>query len=288
MEIINYEIPSNCRIFDSGDVHAGPLGFHREAFIKMLSEVESDKNARLLLKGDLVDCITPDDKRFSAHSHEIKKGARNPQDHADELIEMLRPVASKIIALQWGNHEFKIANTFDITKYMCEKLGVNFGGYTAVIIFKVKGKKSHAFKWLATHGRKSINSTAKDDIQAEANMKAALKKHLSAMKFDDCVYQTMGHTHKLIVVEPTATKHVSLRTTTTTIKQDYRSPVSQSATYIPPECRYYVNTGSFLKTFAESGCVSYAELAQYGPVEIGCVEAVVQNGEIVDVKKRLF
>lgn len=288
MELITCDIPLNCRIFDSGDVHKGPNGFHEEAFERMISEVRNDDNARLLLKGDIIDCITPTDKRFSVHSLDVKDGHRTPQDHADRFCEMVSDIKHKILAIQWGNHEFHIANTFDITKYMCDKLGVTFGGYTAVLTFRNKAQHKYLFKWLATHGRKSIKSAAKDPIQATANMQASLKNNLAAMKFDDCVYQTMGHTHKLIVVNPTVNNEVSLTTTPTKIKQNYRSLVPQNAAYIPPECRWFVNTGSFLKTFAAPGMASYAELAQYGPVEIGCVECVIENGMIAEVKKRLF
>ena len=287
-EIIHSYIPMDCRLFDAGDIHAGPHGFHENAFASMIAEVEANPNARLILKGDLVDCITPDDWRFSSYSQDIKVGGRIPQDHADKLIKMLRPIAPQIIAILWGNHEIHILNTFDITRYMCKELGVTFGGYTAVVAFYNADHDGHLFKWLVTHGRKSISSAAKDPIQAAANKQAALKKHLSSLAFVDCIYMSMGHTHQLIVVKPTVNSEVILNTHMHHIEQSYRSPVEQNASYIPPECRFYVNSGSFLKTFADPGCLSYAECAQYGPVEIGCVETVVQGGVIVDVKKRLF
>jgi len=288
MELLDFNIPLDCKIFDASDLHSGPHGYNREAFNKLLDEVENDNNARLFLKGDLVDCITPSDSRFSSHSVDITNGHRNAQDHADLLIADLKRVAHKILFLQWGNHEFKIANTFDITKYMCKELDVKFGGYIAVATFRNDSRRGHLFKILATHGRKSISSLAKDPIQSEANMKASLKKHLDSMRFTDCIYQTMGHAHKLIVVEPTINKEVMLTTTTKNIKQDYRSPVPQNSKYIPSECRYFVCSGTFLKTFAPSGLTNYAEMAQYGPVELGCAEIVVQDGAIVNVKKRLF
>jgi hypothetical protein len=119
-------------------------------------------------------------------------------------------------------------------------------------------------------------------------MEASLKKHMSNLKVYDCVYQSMGHAHKLIIVEPTVTREVILTSTPSGLKQNYKSQVKQNMSEISPESRWYVCSGSFLKTFSQPGHLSYAELAQYGPCEIGCAEIIVQDGEITEVKKRLF
>lgn len=288
MEFITTEIPLNCRIFDTGDWHVGPHGFDEKALDKMIAEVAADKTCRMILKGDLIDSITTNDKRFSAYSQDIVKGNRTPDDHLRILTEKLMPIRHQIITALIGNHEITLSGTTDLVQRLCDALSIPWGGYSCVITFKAKKRSKHLFKGFFTHGRIGFNSQAKDPIQAEANIKASLKKNLEKMKLYDCVYMSQGHAHKIIVVEPTIMKEVMLKTTANGLRQEYKSAVKQNMSEIPPESRWYVCSGSFLKTFAAPGNLTYAELAQYGPVEIGCAEMVVKGGEIVEVKKRLF
>jgi hypothetical protein len=288
MEFIKAEIPLNCRIIDTGDWHIGPHGFDEKALDAMLAEVKADKSARMVLKGDLIDAISTDDKRFCSLTYDIKDRWRNIDDHLDYLVEKLRPVRKQIICALMGNHEMSILKQTDLTRRLCKALDIRYGGYVAIITFVNKSRNKHLFKYLVTHGRRALTSQAKDPIQAAANIQAALKKHMERMKVYDCVYQSMGHAHQLVIVEPTITKEVMLKSTLSGLKQEYKSAVKQNMSEISPESRWYVCSGSFLKTFAEPGHLSYPEVAQYGPVEIGCAESVIRDGEIVEVKKRLF
>lgn len=288
MEFITANIPLNCKIYDTGDWHVGPHGFDEKALDKMIAEVKADKNARMILKGDLIDAITTNDKRFSAYSQDIKKGHRTPDDHLKILIRKLMPIKKQIITALIGNHEMTLADTTDLIQRLCEALDIPWGGYTCIVTFKNKSRKKHLFKGYFTHGRIGFNSQAKDPIQAEANMMASLKKNLEKMKVYDCVYMSQGHAHKIIIVHPTITKEVMLKSTPTGLRQEYKSAVRQNMGEISPENRFYVCSGSFLKTFAEPGNMTYAEMAQYGPAEIGCAMMVVNDGAIGDVVKRLF
>jgi hypothetical protein len=289
MEFITAEIPLNCRIFDTGDWHVGPHGFDERALDKMIAEVASDKNARMVMKGDLIDAITTDDKRFCNLSHDVKDSWRSIDDHVDYLIDKLEPIKKQIICSLMGNHELTVLRTTDVARRMCKALNIAYGGYTSIVTFKNKSRKKHLFKWLITHGRRGLSSQAKDPIQSYANMQAALKKHMERLRIYDCVYQSMGHAHQLMVVEPTINREIILTSRPSGgLRQSYKTSVKQNAENISPESRWYGCSGSFLKTFSEPGRLTYAELAQYGPVEIGCLEVVVKNGEIWEVNKRLF
>ena len=288
MEFIKAEIPLNCRIFDTGDWHVGPHGFDEKALDAMLAEVKADKSARMVLKGDLIDAISTDDKRFCSLTYDIKDRWRNIDDHLDFLVKKLEPVRKQIICALMGNHEMTVLKQTDLTRRLCKELDIRYGGYVAIITFTNKARNKHLFKYLVTHGRRSITSHAKDPIQAHANMQASLKKHMESLKMYDCVYQSMGHAHKILIVEPTVNKEVMLKSTSTGLKQEYKSAVKQNMSEISPESRWYVCSGSFLKTFADPGHLSYPEVAQYGPSELGCAEAIIKDGEIVDVRKRLF
>ena len=78
------------------------------------------------------------------------------------------------------------------------------------------------------------------------------------------------------------------------VKQAY-TETSHTATNIHPHNRWYGNTGSFYKLHHPGGVIgpdgelhiatSYAEKAEYPPVELGCLVFLVRNREIVGAKK---
>jgi hypothetical protein len=289
MEFITAEIPLNCSIYDTGDWHIGPHGADIKGIDLMLAEVADNPNARLVLKGDLIDAITTDDKRFCNLTYDIQDNWRSIDDHLNMLIEKLQPVKDKIICSLMGNHELTLLKQTNLNQRMCHALDIPTGGYTCIVTFENEARNKHLFKFLLTHGRRGINSHAKDPIQSYANMQASLKKHMSNLHIYDCVYQSMGHAHKLMVVEPTINREVILTGRKGGgLRQSYKTSVQQNADNISPESRWFGCSGSFLKTFSEPGKLTYAELAQYGPSEIGCLEVVVTDGEIQEVKKRIF
>jgi hypothetical protein len=285
MELIYREMPLDYEFFDTSDAHYGPLNCHREAFLEVIEMVRRKKNRFLWHKGDGVDCVTPDDKRFAVVSVEIRQKWRTPQDHADLLIEDLRPIRDRILTYLIGNHEYHLINKFNIGQYVCQQLDVPFGGVIAK--FGAVHKKKVMHKFLLWHGRGSLPKGAKDPIQREANRKAALRRKLEAMRHTDCIYQSMGHAHQLIVVEPTVDQELMLTDNRRGLKQQRRVATKQNADYIPPECRWYGCSGSFLKLYSEPGigAIGYGEIAGYEPAEIGCLKGTVQGGQLVHVEK---
>jgi len=111
-------------------------------------------------------------------------------------------------------------------------------------------------------------------------MKHTLQRHLEPI-FGDVVLAGKGHTHRLIVAEPEP--ELYLISVKGKIKQQYTKPSAGKDLYIPPELRYYVNTGSFLKTY-EEGVSTYSEIAEYGPVELGYILAEVNDRAMSSVK----
>jgi hypothetical protein len=114
-----------------------------------------------------------------------------------------------------------------------------------------------------------------------ANEKLQLKQQLKG-KFGDCVIMAKGHTHRLIIAEPTPQLYL---TTEPNIQQHYTHTSSaHSSGYIHPDHRWYVNTGSFLRTFGE-GIEGYSERGEYDPVELGYAIVTVKDRSIVSVQK---
>lgn len=283
MEIIKREMPSDYEIIDTGDFHLGVATTNENAIIEMIEYVASKRNRYIIVKGDLIDAIAIGDKRFSLASFS-KNQVTTPQEQADRLIQILKPIKKRIIAILLGNHEFKLYNIFDFVGYWCKELNVPWGGITTKFIHL----HNNEVKWkgLYVHGSGTLRSQAKDPIQAKANMKALLKKRLQHLA-SDCVYMTQGHTHNMLVVKPTIQDQLNLYDDGIKLKQTYRADIDQSKRYIDVEARWYVCTGSFLGTMSqpEQKVIPYSEIFMYPPVEQGYVKQIIKDHKLVEVQR---
>jgi hypothetical protein len=282
MEIIQALLPPAGTIVDSGDYHLGAMNCRQNTLLEMIERVRSDPNCFLINKGDSIEAILPNDKRFAFCGRD--KELPTPAAQRDWLIDAFRPIRDRILAWGMGNHEFKLINTLDIGREIATALGIEYGGYTFVVSVVDDVGKSR-FKMLCTHGNGSLPGNAKDPIQREGNRQAACKRKLENMGFKDCVYSSFGHTHQSCVVEPTISREVMLTTKGKKLHHTYRAHTRQDAEYIPPEARWYVNTPSFLSTFAPSGGIAYSEVAMFAPAEIGWVEIDYADYRITGVRK---
>ena len=73
------------------------------------------------------------------------------------------------------------------------------------------------------------------------------------------------------------------------LRRDEKGEIEQKYTYtkktdgyIHPDFKWYVNTGAFYKLY-EDGVSSYAEIAEYDPIQLGFAVALVRGGKLVDV-----
>jgi hypothetical protein len=286
MELITREMPLDYTMVLTSDWHMGPLNCHHEGVAVMVDKVARKRNYFMLTIGDLIDAILPNDKRYAHCSMAFDKTmALTPQAQADQVINYLRPIRKKVCAVGIGNHEFHHINTIDIAGYIADTLEIPYGSVSYKFTATHKGAVQH--KFFCTHGRGNLPKGAKDPIQREANRKAALKAKLDGTKHADCILLAMGHTHQLIVVEPTVHKELMLTDNGAELRQQYRYHSAQNEPYIPPECRWYLNTGSFLKLYSPPGmrAISYGEMALYAPAEMGWIEVHVRGGEVASVEK---
>ena len=285
MELIAGEIPLDCEIFDTSDYHYGALNCHREGIREIIATVAAKKNRFLLNKGDSIDAVTPGDKRYASCSMEVRDNLLTPERQADALVEDFRPIRHRILAWGFGNHEYALINTLDFGRYLARQLQVPYGGVAYKLALRHKGVP--LCKLLLHHGRGMLPKGAKDPIQREANQKAWVRRRLEETGFADCAYMSMGHIHRLLIVPPTTSGQLYLTDDGERIKQHYKDETAQNAGHIPPDSRWYVATGSFLKLYSDPGtyAMSYGEMAMYGPAELGCAKIVVQGGRIVNVEK---
>ena len=283
MELIRHELPLDFTIYDMSDFHVGSPNCALETLQGVINEIRDTETAYVIFKGDAIECILPNDKRYT-HTC-VMDEYKSPKAQADKVIEMFTPIASKILAWGIGNHEYKLINTLDLGKYMADDLGVPYGAYVFKVAYYCGGDLM--FKTYHTHGWGSVNSNAKDDIQYDANRKAGLKHKLVKSGHGDCVYMSRGHDHQLIVVDPTVNNKMFLTDDGNGIHQQYHVASPQNASFIPPDSRLYATTGSFRKLYSKPGLgsVDYGEMAGYAPSEIGYAKVNVRDARIASVEK---
>ena len=269
MQRIEKTIPRDCEVLFIGDTHEDIM-MHEKGLIKHIDYVGKKPESRYLIHmGDWIEAIPTDDKRYMYN----KESCPIPKKQADKIIELFKPVSKQIIVGLLGNHERKHHRIMDFSEYICGQLGAPYGTGMCRVIFK-DTDGNRMFNWLVTHGKWVFNSHAKDYEQQQANMKAMLRMRLGALKFADCVVQACGHAHKILISPPSNPLYLN----------DKQGGISQhyletdcTASYIPPEQRWYVCTGSYRKNMVD-GVDDYAE--NYGPVELGCVKAIVKDGKV--------
>ena len=117
------------------DVHWGAKTCNKEKFKGYLSWA-LEHNAWIVLLGDLIDNSNRASVGGGVYEQELQ-----PQEQADQIIELLQPLAKKklILGSVCGNHEertFKDTG-FDIAYYMARTLGVPYMRYSGLFKLRV-------------------------------------------------------------------------------------------------------------------------------------------------------
>jgi len=277
MRLISKTLPANHNLFIFGDKHDGSVlssdkGWNR--LIDMMnSEYEGVSANYGIDTGDMIEAITVDDPRFSPEKFEEPL----PLAQMDMAIKKREPIKDKLLFILQGNHCRKLWRFGDIVEKVCSDLGVDYGSYTAKLSV-LDNNGELMYKLYATHGYRSITSTADDPKRRKTNMELILKRQLK-FKAADCAVQVKAHTHKLLVCKPES--ELYLYDDGKKIKQAYTG-WGQNEQYIHPDARWYGNSGSFLKMYGEKS--GYAEVAEYDPTELGFLILIVRNKKIIELR----
>ena len=283
MERISQNVPKNWNYFLFGDSHIGARLRHTKGWdklVKMMNRPYHGVDCNLGIDhGDMIEAITVDDPRYCEYDT-LEQNILNQMYSAQKA---LWPIRDKLVCGLDGNHPYKLHKFGDITRKICKEVGITYGGYSAVITFKNKGKTQ--FKHYAHHGSGQINSVADDPERKLVNMLISLKRKLSPM-MSDCLLMSMGHTHKFLILPPS--KELYLTTNDDgTIEQHYTE--GKHAEYIHPNHRWYVNTSTFLRLLDnEGGGSGYGERALFPPNENGFAVAEIRNGKILRINKEVI
>lgn len=270
MELLTAKLPATHRVLFVGDLHYGSRSRHAKGWERVLRRLKEEENTFVVLMGDMMESIMVDDPRFSTDVHDAREV---PLMIAESVAADLAEINTKVLSILTGNHELKLIKFGDLTKFIAKQAKVPYGGWCSKIA--VRTDKNH-YKILATHGNLSVRSRADDPLRRRVNEELMVKRRLQGLA-GDCAVMATGHCHKLLTVRPTHElfmidngKHLTAK---------YTKGV-QNGEYIDPNLRWYMATGSFMKTNLIGG-ITYSERFMLDPVQLGYAELVVEDGKII-------
>ena len=284
MKIFKSKMPESYELILFGDEQRGNIAMSKKDLDQCIAYILDGPNRFCIHMGDALDAFYIDDPRYDPATLKA-----SPLQQISEFIKDMTPLVKegRLLTCLLGNHEWSLyKKAGNLTEYACNELQkagsdffLGYGTYSAKIEFI--DQKGLQFKTYVTHGRKSISSVSPDPVRRQANLLHILQRHLEPV-FGDTLLMGMGHIHKVLISPPIPTLY--LTSENGKIKQHYTRPgMGARDFYIPPQNRWYVCTGSFLKTFYE-GVSTYSEMFQYAPIEIGYIKAIIQDRELVDVQ----
>lgn len=176
------------KIVPLSDVHYGAKAHDLKKFKRYIAWIERSPEVFAFLNGDIIENAIDGSVGGAAYESIMTPSEQvwgSPDDPNKEgIIELLRPIAHKLLWAQPGNHEWrtwKKAN-IDPTQIFCDKLGIPYFDepiYADVLAF------GHRFTFHCQHGR--TGSATKGGKMNAANRPA---EHQEAVDF-----VIMGHVH---------------------------------------------------------------------------------------------
>jgi len=302
MRYVDYseEMPGSYEWWYFGDKHLGNIGYKRKPFSKFRVKVLSKKHAYAIDGGDGIEAITPDDRRFNIDAMDP---AATRLDHQIEAeTRELEPIASRIKAKLFGNHELTIikkTNGINPAVEVCKNLGIKYPENVKPAFRGDKPLMGDSFtlkinlptvRFLARHHMRNFTSRAQDEAMAEEHEARWVKNQLRPLAAD-CEVMVMFHVHKLRLRPPHQRLKMINDSATGKTRGVYpkpmRIPISKTQYHIPHDQVWYGSSGAWLGSY-EEGITTYAELGGFPPTELGALRMIVKNDKLQYVEKVPF
>ncbi len=241
-----------------GDVHLGNINCDIKKFKETVEYIKNKKNCYTILMGDLAEAILTTDRRFDPETVAPEFRDRIGDlafAEFESLKEILLPIKDKILVAIRGGHEdvLKLKYNVDFHGWLMKELRVQDGGYASFLVIKLDRKQGFHCEnvtFLLHHGVVASRKTG-----SKINFIESL-----ASDFDFDV-ACLGHSHDLFVTS--------------------RVKLSVAGSKIKERKIYFVQTGSFLKTYV-AGNICYGERNLYPPLKTGVAKLSLypKNGNI--------
>ena len=150
----------DCTIYPVADLHIGDPHADVGAVRALIKRIHDDPRGLVILNGDLLNTAV------KSSVSDIYGETLHPMESITELVNLLRPIAGKIIGATIGNHEARIYRNdgIDIMRLACRELGIEdrYAAEGVLIFLRFGMRPSHArhadrnprhlFTIYATHG----------------------------------------------------------------------------------------------------------------------------------------
>lgn len=297
MRLLTVDLPAEHTVVLGGDWHVGNRSCSHDTISAQIKRVRDSKNTYFAHLGDVAEKTPVDHKHFSVDQLVPPPGwdkplvtATDQYDYAER--ELFPQVADKTIVCLEGNHDFRFNNSAgNQLAAMLGRLNIPFGTYMCKVQVTVEGEP--AYKMLLWHGWSGLSGQRNPDPMVRRHqMQKSLKTKLASLA-SDCEIMAMGHTHQLVVTEPIGhtvfgdDRNDLLAVYRTLPKMKIPAGNGKWLDYVPPESRWYVNTGSTLKGYEVDEANPYSTYSEkWGlpPADLGWAEVSYSKGQGLNVK----
>lgn len=195
-----------------GDVHRGSPQFNEPLFKEVVNLIKENDDYYAILMGDLIDNALKNSKS------DVYTAVETPQQSMNWVINTLRPIKDKILAITSGNHEERTTREvgFDLSAYLatCLELEDRYSN-EPFCLFVSMGKSQNregiyqTFCLFGSHGASSgttiggaVNKLSKlSDIVVNADVYLMGHTHSPLQTFDPR-YEVDTRTKKHYLIEP--------------------------------------------------------------------------------------
>jgi len=184
-------------LYPVADVHVGAQEFKEKEFLAFVDYVAKTDNAYVILLGDLIN------NAIKSSVNNVYNETMSPQQQKLWIVENLKPIAHKILAMTDGNHERRSKKETDnnITQDIAMMLGIQDKYQENDIKLKVRfgNWKGHQPKKLA------YNIYATHGFSVGRRIGGVMNNlELSALNYENVDVYIIAHAHKKAVYKNTA------------------------------------------------------------------------------------
>jgi hypothetical protein len=253
-------------IIPLGDIHIGAAACDEQRLRDTVARIAGDPNCYFIGMGDYCDFIQRSDPRFDpgvlADWIKMADLADLSRAQRDRFLDIIKPIASKCLALVLGNHEAMITKHYERDIYYelvsgvkalggwpeDHKLAIGYTGWLNLNFYrsskrarvtKIKINLHHGHGGGRLAGAKALN----------------MQRRLAFHKADICI---VGHTHDTLIL-PGA----------------YQDTAGKK---VVEKKQVGVVAGSFLRGFNQDGPSTYSEVKGYLPMPLAGTEIILRPG----------
>ncbi len=247
------------RVYLLADFHIGSAGCDHKLLERDIRHILNDDDGYAILGGDMIEAIRKKDRRHDAAAVHKMFREKDPRNIIGQQLsyteKILTPLynADKILVIGEGNHERKYADEtdFDPIAQLCARFkGVPYGSYSFVLLLKFDRDGCTQCVKIHWHHGKRGGSTRAGKVRASENQSRVIT---------GCDIYARGHGH-LKNFAPDEEVSIAL-------DRDCM-PFEKSRKI------WLCSTGAYVRTLKE-GHSSYGEIAEYEPVDLGCIYAEI-------------